>query len=387
MNVDQIRRDLLHLAGHLVHRGAQTEEERHAAEFIRGRFLEYTPDVEYDEFHSIDNFHYLFASYYSEFLVVSILAIWWPAFAACYGLAILVMYLAEFMGYRVFSRVMPQYDSQNVIARFPASDPARLLVVTAHYDSGCASPLTDPAVLPWLRRLHWVLLACMGIVIATCAADAMGAFTGVDSPYTLRLRWGAACTLLTGALALFLNAPNSEDVRGANNNASGVAALLRLAERLAARPIENAEVWLVATGSHEAWMGGAHHLVTAQETPKANTYLLNIESVGAGALHFLNGEGMLQYLPSDPEMLEVARQAAPSFGVTPGELRAVPTGLHGLLSRGHRGMTIIGLNDDGLPPHWNWHTDRISAVDEPAIANAADFAEAVLRGLGGNFSK
>jgi hypothetical protein len=90
---------------------------------------------------------------------------------------------------------------------------------------------------------------------------------------------------------------------------------------------------------------------------------------------------MLQYLPCDQEMIEAANAAARTHKATPAELRSVPTGLHGLLARGYRGMTIMGLNEEGLPPHWNWHTDRISEVDEPAVANAADFAEAILRTL------
>ena len=369
----------MHLAGRLVHRGAQSEEERHAAEFIRDRFREYTEDTEIDPFYAIDGYHYLFASHYSEFVVVAFLAFWWPLFAAGYGVGIMVLYLAEFMGHRCFSRFMPQFDSQNVVARFLADEPAKTIVVTAHYDSGAASPLTNPEVLPWLRKAHWILLACMAIVIVTCAADAWAGLGGQTTPHLLRLRWMAVLVLGTGALMLFLNAPRNEDVRGANNNASGVAALLRLAEKLSEDPPRGADVWLVATGSHEAWMSGARHLLEAHGLSRYFTHVLNLESVGAGRLHYLTAEGMLHRMAAGKLLVHAAETAAARFDAQAGELRAIPTGAHIPLSWGYPAMTIMGLNEEGLPAHWNWHTDRIMEVDEPAIARAADFAEAVVR--------
>lgn len=379
--LDQIRSDILQLAGRFAHRGAQTEEERHAAEFIRGRFLEYTQDADLDEFHCIDNYHLLFASYYSEFLLVSVLAWWWPAVAACYGLGVMTMYLAEFMGHRAFSRFMPQYDSQNVVARFPAAVPKHLVIVTAHYDSGAASPLTNPSVLPWLRPLHFLLLACMAAVIATCAVDAWGALDGTHFPYLAPVRWIAVSVLLVSALVLFFDAPNSEDVRGANNNASGVAALLSLAERFANKPLDEVDVWLIAVGSHESWMSGMRHLIEGQELPIPFTYFLNIESVGAGNLHYLKNEGMLHCLPSGRRLRSVAERTAAGFHAAPADLRALPTGAHVPLSRGYEALTVMGLDESGMPAHWNWHTDSLSAVDESAIAKAADFTEALVRGL------
>ena len=45
---EQVHRDMMFLAGELLHRGAQTHLERRAAEFLRDRFREYTLDVEVD---------------------------------------------------------------------------------------------------------------------------------------------------------------------------------------------------------------------------------------------------------------------------------------------------------------------------------------------------
>lgn len=378
---ERIHEDMRYLAGQLLHRGALTEQERLAAVYIRDRFRAYTPDVELDEFKAIENPFYLFASYYAEFLIVAIIAVWWPRAALCYGACVFLAYLAEFMGFQLFSRLMPHFQSQNVIARFLAAEPRRLFIVTAHYDSGRASPLSRPAVTQWLRPLHLAVIVSMVAVLATCAAQALGLFAGEQAPLHLAVRWGAIGFLLSAAAALFHTSMSGEEIRGANCNASGVAALLRLAERYAAEPPMTADIWLVATGGHESWMAGMRHLLTTHSLDKKHTFLLNIEGVGTGTLHYLTAEGMLHVSPSARPLVEAAEAVDGPFGAYPGRLRAVPSAAHMALARGYQAMTVMGLDETGLPAHWNWLTDVLTEVDDEAIANAADFCEALLRRL------
>jgi hypothetical protein len=369
----------MQLAGRIVHRGAQTEEEREAAEYIRGRLAEYLPDAALDDFHAIDNFTYLFASYYTEFLVVSVLAIWWPSFATIYGLGVFAAYLAEFMGFSLFSRLMPHFESQNVIARLFAPNPERIAVVSAHYDSGYASPVSHPDIVPWLRTIHTLIVGAMVVVLATCAYEAIAG--DAIWPATLYVRWGAVGFLVSAAAALFYSAAQAEDIRGANNNASGVAALLRAAERLAQEPLQNTDVWFVATGSHESWMSGMRHLLTAHRFHRRDTFFLNLQSVGKGKLCYLTREGILQGMAADKHLLAAAKPLAADYDIAPAAMRGVPTELHIPLARGFAGMTVMALDARGLPPHWNWYDDRVTEVDESIILRASDFALALLRRL------
>lgn len=377
----QIHEDMRFLAGELLHRSALTEEEHRAAEYIRARFNEYTPDVEIDPFRSIENPFYVFASYYGEFLVVAVLAIWWPRVALCYGGLVLLAYLAEFMGYPVFSRFLPHFESQNVIARFLGTQPQATIIVTAHYDSGRASPLSQPGVTQLLRLLHLVVIGCMVTVMATCAVDALHFVHEDMPPLHEHVRWTAVGVLLSAALALFYASVSGEDVRGANYNASGVAALLRLAEALAAQRLEKADVWLAATGSNETWMAGMRHLLATHALDKKHTYILNIEGVGAGQLHYLTAEGMLHVERASWPMILAAEEADGPFGAKPGCLRAVPTASHAAMARGFHALTVIGLDEAGMPAHWNCLTDLLTEVDDEAIANAAGFCDALLRKL------
>jgi hypothetical protein len=369
----------MYLAGRLSHRSALSEDERQAASFIKQRLLEYSPDVEIDHFKTIENYPFLFALYYSEFLVVAVLATWFPVVAFFYGLCTFSLYMAEFMGYRGYSRFMTQFDSQNVVARFLAPRPRKLFILTAHYDSGCSSPLLSQKMLPWLRPLHFLVLASMMIILITCGTDALGLLNNTYTPITAFLRWGAVIVLLGLIVPLYYTSGLTEDIRGANSNASGVAALLRLAEKFAAAPLDNADVWLLATGSHESWMSGMRHFLGTHDLDRSETYIVNLEGLGAGRLHYLSGEGMLHLTRSDGELIRASEEVATDFDAAPARLRAVPTGAHIPLSRGYRAMSIMGLDENGLPPHWNTITDRITEVDESSIGRGADFAEAILR--------
>jgi len=371
----------MYLAGRLVHRSAQSVQEQAAAEYIERRFQEHTRDVSRDPFGAIENPLYLFASYYSEFLVVTVLAVWWPAIALGYGFAIFLAYLMEFMGYRLFERLLPHFDSQNVSARFMGVRPERLLIVTAYYDSGVLSPLSHPTVVRLLRPAHTALLFAMVVILATCAIDAAAEMGVTAFPGAATVRYAAAGFVLIGAAFLYYASARGEDIRGANNNASGVSALLRLAEALAARPIDGADVWLVATGSHEAWMSGMRHLIRTGNTGRHGVRIINLEAIGAGELHYLEREGFLHSMAAGKQLLAAARELGPKHGVSPGTLKAVLTEAHIPLSRGYEALTIMGLGEDHLPCRWHQAEDRVTSVDERKITQAAAFTEALLRHL------
>lgn len=364
----------MYLAGRLLHRSAQSEYERDAALYIKGRLEQYTQDVTVEPFHAPENFSYLFASYMSEFLIVGAIALWWPEGAFVYGVGVLALYLIEFCGYRGLSRFMPQYPSQNVTCRFLGLRPKSTILIVAYYDSGCASALTAADRIRRLRPLHLLLISCMVIVIATCAADSLVEPAQSNASASSTLRWTAIVILGLGALALYLTSSRCEDIRGANNNASGVAALLGLAEKLAANPVEDADIWLIATGSHEAWMSGLRQFFGIHRFPKASTYVLNLESVGTGRLHYLKNEGFLYSLRADPSMTGLANALTPGRPIRAGTLRAVPTEAHVPLSRGMRAMTLMGLDRDGLPARWNQIEDRVTEVENTNIAEVIDFS-------------
>ena len=380
MKGPQLRRDIEYLAGVLPHRGSNTQSERSAAEYLAERFKEFTLDVETADFSSIDGEWLLYASYYAEFIVVSILAIWWPFVAFGYGLTVFIVYLAEFTGYRIFGRLLPQYESQNVICRFIAPKPSGLFVVTAHYDSPKDSPLQDPRVRQWLRPMHLLLVLCMVVVVVSCAVEGLGILEPFDFAYEVAIRWTASGCLLGAAAFLAFSELGADYGRGAWDNASGVSAMLEVGRRMHQNGLEHADLWLVATGSKEAGLNGMRHFMRTHKLDRATTHFLNIDAVGAAKLHYVTAEGLLATFRGSKAMLRAAEPVAKRLNATPVRHRELPSDALIPLARGFHALTITSSYEK-LPEDRLLSDDSHLDVRDDALLAAADFAENILRNL------
>lgn len=378
MGMAEMRRDIEYLAGSLSHRGASTDSERTAAEYIRERLAAITPNTEIDDFFAIESPWLLFASYYGEFLIVALLAFWQPWFAFGYGAIVSTLYLVEFTGYRVLALILPQYETQNVVARILGDRPKKLFVVTAHYDTPKFSAVTSPRFQPWLRTMHFIVLICMLAVLGTCVAEALGVTGEEGYRYDLVVRWCAVTTLLCAAVALFTCEYSGEFTHGASDNASGVAVLLDLAQRFTQERMDDADIWFVATGSKETWLSGMRRFMATHRLDKASTYFLNIDHVGSGTLHYVTHEGLLQTFPSDREMVRAAESEAARHEVSPLVWRGLPSDALLPLVRGYRAMSITAVGGKNA---YDDDSDRAGAIDYATVTAAASYAEAILRRL------
>ena len=382
MSERTLREDIEFLAGRLPHRGGNTENERIAAEYLYTRLRGACPQAEIDDFYAIESFGFLFASYYWEFLFVAVISVWWPAVAAVYGLAVFVFYLAEFTGYPVLSRLLPQFETQNVVGRFHSLDPQRLVIVTAHYDSARATLLSNPAWTPYVRLGHVAVVFAMVLVVTGCVVSAMGTMQpALGFPLERVLIWIGAAALTLAGIGLYTTDLRGSYVRGAVNNASGAAALLDLADRLQNALPKTTDVWLVATGSKEAWLGGMHHLLRRIDIDREHSYFINLAHVGAGELKYITGEGMLHRFKSAPELVRLAESIGPEFGAEGVVHRGLPTDALIPLTRGFKTLGIMGADAHGRPPYWNWHTDTVSKVDYDVLERSVGLVETLIRRL------
>jgi hypothetical protein len=128
-------------------------------------------------------------------------------------------------------------------------------------------------------------------------------------------------------------------------------------------------------------MAGMRHLLADPDINRAQTWILNLEGVGAGGLHYLEEEGFMHALRPGQDLLKIAGELRVGRPVRAGKLRAIPTAAHVPLMRGMKAITLMGLDRDGLPPCWNQITDRIGDVDETGVAETIEFTELLLRRL------
>ncbi len=108
-------------------------------------------------------------------------------------------------------------------------------------------------------------------------------------------RVGAFKGLVLGLLgtALVADVWRSETVQGANDNLSGVACIVALAELLRERPIPGLRVLLVSCGAEETLQDGIRAFLASHrhELDPATTRFVNLDTVGSPHLVLLEAEG------------------------------------------------------------------------------------------------
>jgi hypothetical protein len=313
-------------------------------------------------------------------------------FGALLALLSAVSLRSEFRrGRPLLTRLLPSPESLNVVGRAGARHPGQRVVLSAHMDTTQAGWLFSPAVADFVARLsarrdehappppgpNALPLAAVLIAAGILLAAWLGA--GGFLIGAARLLAGLALAAGCAATLQWATAPPTP---GANDNASAVAAMLTCAEQLLSQLPGDVELWVVATGAEEVGCRGMHSFVSAHgDWPADSTYYVNFESVGGGALHWVRSEGTFAKSGYPPTLVELARRVAASgvFGeLSPVDLIASTDG-HVPAARGLPTLSLISLEQGGIPRRYHRLDDVPESVDLPTVIRAADFGAAVAR--------
>jgi hypothetical protein len=271
----------------------------------------------------------------------------------------------------------------NVVARVgdagdrPGDGAIDTLVVLAHHDAPQTGFIFDQTLQ---RRMHqlaprlvesiktsppqwWVGLAGPLCTIAAAVSRRRGP------------AWAAGAIGALGA-AVVIDIWRSQTVPGANDNLSGAAALVALAELLQARSAPGLRVLLVSCGAEETLQDGVRAFIARHrhELAPERTCFVNLDTVGSAQLVMLEGEGpvwMEEY--AGPWLRDLLEERA-------GELQIpLQRGFRARAStdsvipsrRGYAIATLVSLN--------RWHSlgNYHLPSDIPANLNYATVAEAV----------
>jgi hypothetical protein len=210
-------------------------------------------------------------------------------------------------------RLLGRRASQNVVSWGDREKPGALVLV-AHYDSG-------PTRAWPLRPLFWALLALL-----VCCVLRVGGMSGT----ALTVLQFVPTVVLIGYVPLLLDIALSPAAPGENDNASGVALVLRLAERLAS--LEGFGVHVVFTGSQKAMAQGMRAFLKKhrRQFARERTVVVNLDSVGSGELQLTKKEGPLLSVRSHPQLIglmdvptTVNREPSDGYAAASAQLPAV----------------------------------------------------------------
>src|SRR3954447_25707888 len=210
----------------------------------------------------------------------------------------LSMYLDLNGHFYLARRLFFRRASQNVVSPGKRSKAPARLFICAHYDSARSGAAFQPKRvarasrlakrLPFpiapFRILFWSLAILLPILGARMA--------GIDSGLISLLQLFPTLILLVGVF-LLTDIELSDVVPGANDNASGVATVLSLADELSANPPAHLDVWVLLTGAEECLQEGSRSFVRAHrgDLDRETSYFVNVDTVGRGNVRFEAGAG------------------------------------------------------------------------------------------------
>jgi len=301
---------------------------------------------------------------------------------AAYGIA------DDITGSRMLCRrtAMRAGTTTNVVARTGDGGADRTLVVLAHHDAAPSGLVFRQELSRWLAGRYPDVVERMRSnpplwwpVVAGPALVSLGSAAGSR---TVR-RAGIAASLLS--LASMADIGTRPAVPGANDNASGVAVLVALAEALRERPVRGLRVLLVSAGAEEALQEGIRGFAARYfpDLPRDRTWFVVVDTVGSGRLVLLDGEGPLRLRDYDPAFVELVGSCAKELGVP--LLRGLrshnSTDAAVPLRYGYPVASLVSVDHQKLIPHYHLDSDLPEHVDYGCVASAARLVDAVARQL------
>lgn len=231
-----------HLSVAIGPRGSTTENERKAAEYVRRRLETLGIPAAIEEFKALDTYSWLYVAIYAHFLAAALLMWAWPAAGAALCALGFFFYVTENSTIETLGRLFPKRTSWNVIGQLRPEKPTdNTVVVSAHIDSSKSALFFHPALVKGFRNTFVSTIATMLGIFGLCMAAAV---TGSKLFFWIGLP--LAAYIAVTILMLVHREAFGRHTPGAADNASGVAAMLGAAEKLAAEKPNDAEIILWA---------------------------------------------------------------------------------------------------------------------------------------------
>jgi hypothetical protein len=289
------------------------------------------------------------------------------------------------VGRRVFRRAIARRSAWNVVAETGPAGARRTVVLIAHHDAAHPGLLFHPAIPAFVWK-RWPALIersdtsppVMFPVFGGPAMVALGSAFGIDPLRRLGTVIAAGTPVVLADIGLRRVVP------GANDNATGVVALLEVARALAQRPLADTRVMFVST-SEESILEGMHTFARRHfsSLPARDTFFLNLDTLGSPHLTALRGEGMLKMYDYTPAALDLVDETAAELGIRlfPNlRLRNATDGLVALKG-GYPTACIGSVTHYKAPSNYHWPTDTAANVHYDTFADGVRLAEAIVRRL------
>jgi acetylornithine deacetylase/succinyl-diaminopimelate desuccinylase-like protein len=358
-------------------RAPGSDAERRAAKHLEARLHDMGRDARLEPIEVRPSFTLTHLLHALAAVVGSVLSVSAPLPATAVLLVTAVSAFGDLTGsFHLARRLTPRRASQNVVSR-EDGDRAGTLVLVAHYDAARAG-----AVFGW-RFADRAFAAFFWSIVVVLACSALR-LAGLDATPLTVVQFLATAALIV-SIPLFADIALSGVVPGANDNASGVATVLRLAERYGG-DLDHFDVWVVLTGAGEGMELGMRAWLRAQRRrlPRGRTAVVCVDQVGAGTVRYARREGYLLPNAHNPALVELCDQIADEDSGEDGRYGARSytargaTDAYAARSAGLPAVSVSCLGARDVAPHHHRPSDTVENVDPDALERAFRFCSELI---------
>ncbi len=366
-------------------------EEEHAALWLENGLKESGFGVTMQRFEAPKSMGMIVLVHLLLALLASCLLPFYPELSLLILLVTLHSFIGEFTGrWQVLRGLVPTIHSSNVVGHYKPERPKRTIIVSAHLDTAQAGWLFSPALTRLVSRengqftvgplfapfLAMLVLALVALILS---------FDGESDLLTI-LHWlsGFVILIAAGLMAQWSFAPA---VTGANDNASGIAGVLWLAQQVGKKLPNDTEFYFVGFGGEESHLSGSLAFIKATQNRlnRNHTYMINLDGIAAGKLGFVTHEAILvpQAYP-DQELVVLARNLVRNNGPfseiaatrIQGHTDALPFALYGI-----KALSLVALENNGIPLNYHTEKDRPELMTWQDTELALEFSQALIAAI------
>lgn len=383
-------------------RGPTKEGERRASEYLEKKMKDLGLEVRVEGFKISPHYYWVYFVHMLLAIVAGVATIWTtPVWIPWLMAGVLSFVLLSFWGdlttrFHLIRNIIPRYPSQNVLGHIPREGAKKHVIVSAHYDAAKVGtivfdPDLDEAVAKFYKEkfdttpnVMMPMILAMFALIGVAVARAL-VHSGTAMWIATWIVQGIASVALLVAAFSFFDIGTGHYVRGACDNLSGVAAALSVTESILREPLENCEYTLLAVGCEEAIMMGMvqYFKMHGRSLDRENTYIINLESIGAGNVAYGLSEGFVRVRPYSEELVSICRGLKDSGEFPEIGTYEVRLGTDAMVPvvRGFKAISLIAVNENNFVPHYHSDDDIPENIDIEVTTRARDLALRMVREL------
>lgn len=364
-----------------------TDAERRAAGHLEQRLQALGREADVEPASVYPNYPVTHAIHALLGIVGSVLSVYTPLVGAALVLFATISAFGDLTGsVYLVRRLTGRRASQNVTST-ESGDKRAVVVLTAHYDAARTGAVFGRRAVERRATFGKLIRRGLGpfepffwslVLILFCTLVRLLGFEGTG----LTIVQFIPTVVLIASVPLLVDIALSDVVPGANDNASGVATVLRLAERYGGR-LKHFDLWVVFPGAEEGLVLGMREWMQKHkgELDRETTVFLNVDIAGNGTVRWIEKEGFVMGLRYHPTLIETCEQIAEEGAQARGMISRNATDALVPRSAGFPAITITARNALDYAPNWHQPTDTPDRIDLESLDRTYDFCCALLERL------